>query len=172
MQNVTFHAAGATSMDSVLAPALSAVWDAMSIGVCVVDAEGVCRYMNPVQRRIDGFKKVEGEHITTLYVPHDLKIIPTLECLQKGQHLLNKVYTYKTTKNVVRQTASDFFALFRNGVRDGVLAFTVWLDPLEIKVERNDSDYDKGSCLAERLNFSYNSLHGNEKSILQKRENF
>ncbi|NDV18672.1 AAA domain-containing protein [Pseudodesulfovibrio sp. JC047] len=100
----------------------------MGLGVAVVDANGLCEYMNPIQSLVDGFGRVpvEGQHITDLYVPHDVKCIPTLECLQKGQPLLKKSYFYKTTNNYLASTVSDFFPLFDHGKKDGVIAFTIW----------------------------------------------
>ena len=72
---------------SVLTPQVRAIWDNMCIGVAVVDADGICEYMNPIQRRADGFTRipVEGQHITSLYVPHEREVIPTMECLQTGK---------------------------------------------------------------------------------------
>lgn len=33
---------------SVLTPQVRAIWDNMCIGVAVVDADGICEYMNPI----------------------------------------------------------------------------------------------------------------------------
>ena len=91
---------------SVLTPQVRAIWDNMCIGVAVVDADGICEYMNPIQRRADGFTRipVEGQHITSLYVPHEREVIPTMECLQTGKPLLTaeKPEDFCTT-------APDFF---------------------------------------------------------------
>ena len=100
----------------------------MCIGVAVVDADGICEYMNPIQRRADGFTRipVEGQHITSLYVPHELEVIPTMECLQTGKPLLKKAYWYATSTNFLASTVTDFFPLFDHGRKDGVIAFTIW----------------------------------------------
>ena len=96
---------------SVLTPQVRAIWDNMCIGVAVVDADGICEYMNPIQRRADGFTRipVEGQHITSLYVPHELEVIPTMECLQTGKPLLKKAYWYATSTNFLASTVTDFF---------------------------------------------------------------
>nr|WP_321256584.1 sigma 54-interacting transcriptional regulator [uncultured Pseudodesulfovibrio sp.] len=116
------------SRESVLTPSMKAIWDDMGLGVAVVDANGICEYMNPIQSQVDGFGRIPvvGQHITSLYVPHELECIPTMECLQKGQPLLKKSYFYKTTNNYLASTVSDFFPLFDNGKKDGVIAFTIW----------------------------------------------
>lgn len=116
------------SRTQVLASPMKAIWDAMSIGVAVVDAEGICEYMNPIQRQVDGFSKsrVEGAHITTLYIPNNFDCIPTIECLQTGKPILHKIYWYKTTGNYTASTVTDFLPLFDKGKKDGVLAFTIW----------------------------------------------
>jgi len=153
------------SRESVLNPSMLAIWDGMGIGVAVVDAEGICRYMNPIQQRIDGFDQVVGKHITSLYVPHDLKCIPTIECLQKGKPLLRKVYTYKTTNNFMTRTVTDFFALFNNGVKDGVLAFTSWLgeDILgKLGIRRNEG---RGCGKMQSL-YSFDDLVGKDKALV------
>ena len=113
---------------SVLTPQVRAIWDNMCIGVAVVDADGICEYMNPIQRRADGFTRipVEGQHITSLYVPHELEVIPTMECLQTGKPLLKKAYWYATSTNFLASTVTDFFPLFDHGRKDGVIAFTIW----------------------------------------------
>jgi arginine utilization regulatory protein len=113
---------------AVMTPAMTAIWDDLGIGVAVVDANGICEYMNPIQRRVDGFGRINvaGQHITSLYVPHELECIPTIECLRTGEPILKKSYFYKTTKNYLAGTVSDFFPLFRKGQKDGVIAFTLW----------------------------------------------
>ena len=113
---------------SVLTPQVRAIWDKMCIGVAVVNADGICEYMNPIQRRADGFTRipVEGQHITSLYVPHELEVIPTIECLQSGKPLLKKAYWYATFTHFLASTVTDFFPLFDHGRKDGVIAFTIW----------------------------------------------
>ena len=113
---------------SVLTPQVRAIWDNMCIGVAVVDADGICEYMNPIQRRADGFTRipVEGQHITSLYVPHEREVIPTMECLQTGKPLLKKAYWYVTSTNFLISTVADFFPLFDHGRKDGVIVFAIW----------------------------------------------
>lgn len=116
------------SRAAVLTPAMMTIWESLGIGVAVVDAQGVCRYMNTIQRRVDGFSRlsVVGRHITSLYVPHELECIPTMECLGKGEPILKKAYWYKTTNNYLASTVTDFIPLFDGGRKDGVIAFTIW----------------------------------------------
>ncbi len=117
------------SRSTVMSPAMRSVWDRMSIGVAVVDATGTCVYMNDIQRRVDGFTgSVVGKHITELYVPNEMDCIPTMECLSRGVPLLRKAYWYKTINNSLFSSVTDFFPLFENGRKDGVLAFTIWVD--------------------------------------------
>ncbi|WP_272701013.1 sigma-54 interaction domain-containing protein [Desulfovibrio sp. Fe33] len=116
------------SRASVLTPAMTAIWDDLGVGVAVVDANGICEYMNPIQRRADSFTSlpVRGQHITKLYVPHELECIPTIECLRSSRPILKKSYFYKTTNNYLASTVSDFFPLYDHGRKDGVIAFTIW----------------------------------------------
>ena len=118
------------SRKSVLSPLMKNIWDNMGIGVAVVDAHGVCEYMNVIQRNTDGFSDINvvGQHITSLYVPHELECIPTIECLQKGTPVLKKEYIYKTANNHLAHTITDFFPLTDRGKRDGVIAFTLLTD--------------------------------------------
>ncbi|MCG8529732.1 MAG: sigma 54-interacting transcriptional regulator [Desulfovibrionales bacterium] len=118
------------SRESVLTPLMKNIWDNMGIGVAVVNAQGICEYMNATQSRTDGFENIDvvGQHITSLYVPHELECIPTIECLQKGQPLLKKKYIYKTANNLTGHTVTDFFPLTNRGRKDGVIAFTVLTD--------------------------------------------
>ena len=153
------------SRESVLNPSMLAIWDGMGIGVAVVDAEGICRYMNPIQQRIDGFNHVVGKHITNLYVPHDIKCIPTIECLQKGKPILRRVYTYKTTNNFMTRTVTDFFALFDSGVKDGVIAFTSWLgeDILgKLGIRKNEGR----GCNKPQTLYSFRDLVGRDQALV------
>ena len=63
------------SLQEVMSPALLAVWERMSIGVAIVDADGICVFMNDIQRKVDGFSqtRVVGKHITQLYLPNELR---------------------------------------------------------------------------------------------------
>ena len=117
------------SRSAVMTASMTAVWDHMSIGVAVVDASGTCVYMNDIQRKVDGFTgSVVGKHITELYVPNEMDCIPTMECLRRGEPLLRKAYWYKTINNSLFSSVTDFFPLFDRGRKDGVLAFTIWVD--------------------------------------------
>ncbi|OIO00912.1 MAG: sigma-54-dependent Fis family transcriptional regulator [Desulfovibrionaceae bacterium CG1_02_65_16] len=119
------------SRANVLTTELTAIWDSMAVGVAVVNAKGVCEYMNPIQRRTDGFTQINvvGRHITNLYLPYERDIIPTMECLQKREPLLKRAYWYKTTNNYLASTVTDFFPLFEHGAIDGCIAFVIWLGP-------------------------------------------
>ncbi|MEF2145095.1 MAG: sigma 54-interacting transcriptional regulator, partial [Desulfovibrionaceae bacterium] len=112
--------------ERLLSPQLTTIWDHLSLGVVIVDANGVCCYMNKLQRSIDGFDRISvvGEHITKLYLAHQVAVIPTLECMRTGKPLLKKVYWYKTTKNQLINSFNDFFPLFSHGQPDGVISFT------------------------------------------------
>ncbi len=116
------------SRAAVLTPAMQTIWESMGVGVAVVDGEGICRFMNTIQRRVDGFSRISvvGRHITSLYVPHELECIPTIECLRKGEPILKKAYWYKTTNNYLASTVTDFIPLYDAGRKDGVIAFTIW----------------------------------------------
>ncbi|MFK4766414.1 sigma-54 interaction domain-containing protein [Desulfobaculum sp. SPO524] len=116
------------SRRDVLTSAMRTIWENLGFGVAVVNADGICEYMNTIQRRVDGFSRihVEGQHITSLYLPYELTRIPTMECLEDGKPLLKKSYYYKTTNNYLASTVSDFIPLFRRGKKDGVIAFTLW----------------------------------------------
>lgn len=119
------------SRKNVMTPELTAIWECMVIGVAVVNANGICEYMNPIQRRTDGFTRIDvvGQHITNLYLPHERDLIPTMECLQKREPLLKRAYWYKTSNNYLASTVTDFFPLFDRGKIDGCIAFVIWLGP-------------------------------------------
>ncbi|EGB14788.1 sigma54 specific transcriptional regulator, Fis family [Pseudodesulfovibrio mercurii] len=123
----------------VLTPEMQALWESMAVGVAVVNAQGVCEYMNSIQRRTDGFTHINvvGQHITNLYLPHERDLIPTMECLQKKAPLLKRAYWYKTTNNYLASTVTDFFPLFDNGEIDGCIAFIIWLGPTLINGKRD-----------------------------------
>nr|WP_245168318.1 sigma 54-interacting transcriptional regulator [Desulfobaculum xiamenense] len=148
---------------------MTAIWDDMCIGVAVVDADGICEYMNDIQRRVDGFHRVPvvGQHITSLYVPHELECIPTIECLQKSEPLLKKSYFYKTTNNYLASTVTDFFPLFDHGKKDGVIAFTIWTGTTSLvarKRRQPKAAPPKGKTSYEF--YTFDSLIGEDPTLL------
>ncbi|WP_419781165.1 sigma-54 interaction domain-containing protein [Maridesulfovibrio sp.] len=154
------------SRRSMLTPEMTAIWDDLGLGVAVVDAEGYCEYMNPIQRKVDGFSRihVEGQHITKLYVPHELDCIPTIECLRESRPILKKSYLYKTTNNYLAGTVSDFFPLYDQGRKDGVLTFTLWTGAVPLgdpnKRSRRSKTRDKSYSY-----YTFDSLVGQDDSL-------
>ncbi len=117
------------SRADVMTPANIAVWDHLSVGVCVVDGSGICVYMNRIQQQMDGFAAIGGavgRHITELYRPNRVLRLPTVECLRTGEPIIRKAYAYRTTTNIIANSVEDFFPLFDQGRRDGVLTFCSW----------------------------------------------
>jgi arginine utilization regulatory protein len=155
------------SRAEILTPANKAIWDDMGIGVAVVDADGLCVYMNDIQRRVDGFSNVSvvGRHITSLYVPHELECIPTLECMQRGEPLLKKAYWYKTTNNYLASTVSDFFPLFQHGRIDGVLAFTIWVGTSSLAEGGQKLPRTKKGSETSNTYYTFDSLVGHNAAL-------
>lgn len=155
------------SRAEIMTPANTAVWDDMGVGVAVVDAAGLCVYMNDIQRRVDGFNNISvvGRHITSLYVPHELECIPTLECMRRGEPLLKKAYWYKTTNNYLASTVSDFFPLFHHGRIDGVLAFTIWVGTSSLSEGGQSLPRAKGNAKAKKGYYSFESLIGRNTTL-------
>lgn len=152
------------SRESVLTPAMTAIWDDLGVGVAVVNAEGICEYMNPIQRRADGFSRirVEGRHITNLYVPHELDCIPTIECLRSSKPILKKCYFYKTTNNYLASTVSDFFPLYEHGRKDGVIAFTIWTGSASL----NDSKRRARTTADQSYSYyTFDSIVGEDRAL-------
>lgn len=157
------------SRESVLTPAITAIWDGLGIGVAVVDADGICQYMNAIQRRVDGFSRISvvGRHITSLYVPHELACIPTIECLQKGQPILKKAYWYQTTNNYLASTVTDFFPLFDHGKKDGVIAFTIWMGTTSLVETTRRPAKSPASKGAAYDYYTFESLVGQSRSLVE-----
>jgi len=155
------------SRKEVMTPAMTAIWDDMGIGVAVVDADGICEYMNPIQRRADGFSRimVEGQHITKLYVPYELACIPTIECLRKGKPILKKSYFYKTTNNYLAGTVTDFFPLYDHGKKDGVIAFTIWTGSAPLVDRKSRSKKTASSRQPAYECYTFSDLVGKDASL-------
>ncbi|MFV0348846.1 MAG: sigma-54 interaction domain-containing protein [Halodesulfovibrio sp.] len=155
------------SRQSVLTPAMTTIWDGMGLGVAVVDGEGICEYMNPIQRHVDGFSRinVKGSHITELYVPHEQECIPTMECLQRGEAILKKSYFYKTTKNYLASTVTDFFPLFDNGKKDGVIAFTIWTGSAPLVERRRTSGRQAAETARPPAFYTFESIVGDDAAL-------
>ena len=116
------------SLASIMTPENLAIWDNLSIAVAVMNGAGICVFMNKIQRKIDGFEDIEvvGKHVTELYKPNGMLRIPTMECLRTGEPILNKLYVYRTASDRYFESVVDFFPLFNQGRKDGVLTFSCW----------------------------------------------
>ena len=154
------------SMADVMTPAMRAIWDHMSIGVAIVDGEGTCVYMNEIQARVDGFSTsgVVGKHITELYVPNGMTRIPTMECLHRGEPLLRKAYWYKTINNSLFSSVTDFYPLFREGRKDGVLAFTIWVDSALLTGEAKMNTRAPAAA-SESTRYTFESIIGHDPAL-------
>lgn len=154
------------SMADVMTPAMRAIWDHMSIGVAIVDARGICVYMNEIQACVDGFTTsgVVGKHITELYVPNGMARIPTMECLFRGEPLLRKAYWYKTINNSLFSSVTDFYPLFAEGQKDGVLAFTIWVDSALLIGEAKMSTRPPAS-VRENTRYTFESIIGHDPAL-------
>lgn len=156
-----------TSRTVLLSPPLKAILDSLSYGVTIVDTKGYCVYMNTTQKKHDGFLEitVEGQHITTLYVQHELDPIPIIECLDAGVPILRKSNWYKTLNNRLLSTINDFFPLFDNGKPDGAVVFTNWLDVLAISKNRNNLDSYSQPANKNEL-YTFECFFGRNKNFL------
>jgi len=156
--------------ETLLHPSITCLWDHFSMGIVIVDGDGICNYMNPLQKRIDGFEHISviGERINKLYLANDEDIIPTLQCLKTGKPLLKKTYWYKTRKNELFDSHNDFFPLFQNGKVDGVISFTVntgtnqmFTDNLSDKKKRKIKNSSSKSTL-----FTFDKIIGQNRRFL------
>lgn len=154
------------SMNEVMTPAMRAIWDHMSIGVAIVDGKGICVYMNEIQARVDGFTTsgVVGKHITELYVPNGMARIPTMECLYRGEPLLRKAYWYKTINNSLFSSVTDFYPLFDHGMKDGVLAFTIWVDSALLTGEAKQNTRAPASA-SDSTRYTFESIIGHDPAL-------
>ena len=154
------------SMEDVMSPAMRTIWDHMSIGVAIVDGEGTCVYMNEIQARVDGFTTsgVVGKHITELYVPNGMARIPTMECLYRGEPLLRKAYWYKTINNSLFSSVTDFYSLFDEGRKDGVLAFTIWVDSALLTGEAKMNTRPPVSA-SENTRYTFENIIGHDPAL-------
>lgn len=114
------------SRKTLLTPELTSIWDSISLGVTVIDADGYCVYMNKVQKTTDGLENmpVEGQHISKFYIPYRFDTLAILQCLGTGQPSFRETYWYKTTTNKLINAMNDVIPLFENGKIDGVLSFS------------------------------------------------
>lgn len=154
--------------DRLLSPQMTMIWDNFSLGVFIVDANGICCYMNKLQRNIDGFDRVSvvGEHVSKLYLTHQIESLPTLECLNSGKQLLKKAYWYKTAKNQLINSINDFFPLFKNGEPDGVICFTATLGfSKQGERKRNTASRSYAAAFPRLELYTFGSIQGEDKTL-------
>ena len=163
LDNDVFHN---LDREMLLHPSMTCLWNTIQIGIVIVDGNGVCNYMNPLQKRIDGFEHISviGEHIDKLYLANEEDLIPTLQCLYTGQPLLQKTYWYKTRKNELFKSDNDFLPLFKNGKPDGVISFTVNTSTNQLFYEGHDKRKRPKKNKSSRVSlFTFDRIIGQDK---------
>ena len=155
------------SRAELMTPENIAIWDNLSVAVAVVDGSGVCVYMNRIQRQIDGFADVEviGKHFSELYLPNNMLRIPTLECLRLGEPILRKAYTYRTVDNMFFETVTDFFPLFDQGKKDGVLVFCIWRKDDSIYGTTGRPPAPSRFSTEDHTRYTFSSIIGNDPAL-------
>lgn len=155
------------SREHLTTPKLRAIWDSLSIGVTIVDAEGICRYMNPHQKSIDGFTltPVEGEHITRLYLAYQKDEIFTMTLLRSQEPALRKTYWYKTRKNQLIHSVQDFLSLSDNGIMDGLIIFSNVLGTGRFKGEKTQKASEPVSYYPQLHLSSLSDILGENKTL-------
>ncbi len=149
-----------TSIELLLKSELIPLWEQLNMGVCVINSEGICVYMNSFQKNLDGFNTISvlGKHMSELYLTHNINELPSLECLREQKALLKKTYWYKTINNKLFNSINDFFPLFRRGRIDGVISFTQVYDIGNIsKNSKKETTLEKEEGL----------LHGKKSNSLE-----
>ena len=79
------------SLEMVLSPAMQEIWDNSLLGVMIIDAQGIIRYMNRLLMRIDDLKDEEilGRKMVDFY-PVEQDCHFSIQTLTTGEPIIKK----------------------------------------------------------------------------------
>ena len=99
--------------NTVIHPAMIAIWDGLHVGVTITDGEARILYMNDAQRKMDGFERIKVLHKTMrdiYYVKGDRSI--TQICLETQEPQIKRIWPYYTKANKLNQALHTLFPLY------------------------------------------------------------
>ena len=152
----------------ILSPDFIDVWESLTFGVIITDADATCLFMNRAQKRFDNFHNtvVTGRHIDELYPKTDIGLISS--CIKSGAPLFNTPAHYETLGGLMVNSVVSAFPLSRNGKLDGTLSFA--LDVKTMQEVFSDavktSQHIKESQSQQKRLFSFDDLVGHDTRFL------
>ena len=154
-------------------PTILSMWDQFSLGVTITDSKNCLLYMNPYQRRIDGYEKAEyrGKSMFELYSNVVDDYFTTQRSLDTAYPIINKTSFYRTSTNVVTSSQYSTYPYFNDdGDVDGAIIFNTDVKTLSLLF----SAFSDGvlSCLPsdvypQKPTFTFDNIIGNNLFLRQ-----
>ena len=114
------------SLEMVLSPAMQEIWDNSLLGVMIIDAQGIIRYMNRLLMRIDDLKDEEilGRKMVDFY-PVEQDCHFSIQTLTTGEPIIKKTIVYYTRKKRLVNSLCSSFPLKAGDRIEGVIHFSL-----------------------------------------------
>lgn len=100
------------------------ILSSMHEGVLISDAQGIVRFYNEAQARIDDIaaRDALGKKITEIYQLTDATS-PSMRCLASGKPIINETILYRTRLGKVANIINNVYPLFKSGKLIGAINF-------------------------------------------------
>ena len=142
------------------------VLSSMHEGVVISDTEGVVRFFNETQARIDDIdpKDAIGKKITDIYkLTNDTS--PTMRCLCSGAPVINEPMLYQTRLGRVANIISNAYPLYKSGKLIGAINFSKDYQLLE-KIIVQDKTLPETKERESSARFCFADIIGSDPDIL------
>ena len=142
------------------------VLSSMHEGVIISDTEGIVRFFNETQARIDDINPGDaiGKKITDIYkVTNDTS--PTMRCLCSEAPVINEPILYQTRLGRVANIISNAYPLYKSGKLIGAISFSKDYQLLE-KIIVQDKTFPKTKERESSARFHFADMIGSDPDIL------
>ena len=126
------------NMQTVLSPAFCKIWDDSFMGVMIIDAKGVFRYMNRMLLRIDDLQDedIVGKKMVDYY-PLERDCHLSIQALNTSTSITKKTIIYYTRKKKLVNSLCSSFPLISNGKLEGVIHFSLNLQASQALLKKH-----------------------------------
>lgn len=152
------------NMDTVLSPAFCKIWDDSFMGVMIMDADGLFRYMNRLLIRVDDLQDEEiiGQKMVDYY-PLERDCHLSIRTLETGKPITKKTIVYYTRKKKLVNSLCSSFPLISNGQVEGVIHFSLNLQASQALLAKHQKASESlPSVLPELQPYTFDTLIGKD----------
>lgn len=152
------------NMETVLSPAFCKIWDNSFMGVMIIDARGVYRYMNRLLIRTDDLQDEDiiGKKMVDFY-PLERDCHLSIQTLETGKPITKKTIIYYTHKKKLVNSLCSSFPLASEGRLEGVIHFSLNLQTSQALLKKHqEASNGDPIVLPELQPYTFDTLIGKD----------